>query len=202
MLQHVQVPCSRELQIQFDGLGWTSRVGSMRLIARTPQTKRDHNSTRYARDAVFALGKDKNEELHKMNELGGEASLKSRLQAGIKVTKRDHAELPAHVQEDPLFADLACYECAFGACSGCVALGGGAARDLLILAASVCIICLLMDCMETSGLNSSTLHKGAKSRSRCRCPARRSPRQRPEPPRRPRHQPPPQPPPDEIVFQE
>lgn len=110
VLQRKEVPNTREMQIQFDGLGWTSRVGSTRLIARTPQTVRNHNSTRYGRDAVFCLGKDKNPELHKMNELGGEASLKSRLAAGIKVTKRDVADLPAHVQEDPLFAALACFE--------------------------------------------------------------------------------------------
>lgn len=110
VLQRVAVPNKSEIELMFDGMGWTSRGGSTRLMARTPQTRRSHNATRYARDAVFALGKDKNEELHKMNQLGGEASLDSRMKAGIKVTKRSLAELPAHVQKDPLFAALARYE--------------------------------------------------------------------------------------------
>ena len=112
VLQRVEVANERELEVLFDGMGWTSRIGSCRLGARTPQTKTDHNSTRYMRDSHFALGKDKNEELHKMAELGGEASLASRMRAGVKVTERDVSELPAHVQSDELFAPLARYECA------------------------------------------------------------------------------------------
>ena len=66
VLQRVEVANERELEVLFDGMGWTSRIGSCRLGARTPQTRTDHNSTRYMRDSHFALGKDKNEELHKM----------------------------------------------------------------------------------------------------------------------------------------
>ena len=104
----------RSLQIIFDGHGWTSRTGAVRFVLRCPQTLRDHNATRNARNPIFALGSDKHAHLERMLAIGEEKgiSMSQRLYSGLKVTERQPTEMPAHVQADELFLPLAMIQCA------------------------------------------------------------------------------------------
>ena len=101
----------RVLQIIFDGHGWSSKSGAVRFVLRSPHTIRDHNATRNSRDPIFYIGCDKHASLEKAVRIGGLESLWAYFMAGTTITELDVADLPAHVQEDTDFAELACIEC-------------------------------------------------------------------------------------------
>ena len=65
----------RVMQLIFDGHGWTSRCGTVRFTLRCVHTIEDHNSTRNARDPIFALGTDKCADIAKVITVGGERSM-------------------------------------------------------------------------------------------------------------------------------
>ena len=48
----------RQLQLIFDGHGWTSKSGAVRFVLRCTQTTKDHNSDRNARTPIFIVGDD------------------------------------------------------------------------------------------------------------------------------------------------
>ena len=90
-----------------DGLGWTSRSGCVRELLRTPQTKRDHNATRYGRDRAFSVGDDKHGGVEALVKIGGEASLEAAAYRGLRVTETALEALPEHVRADEHYAPLA-----------------------------------------------------------------------------------------------
>lgn len=95
----------RELQVIFDGHGWTSRSGATRFLVRTPHTKFDHNSGRYGRDVIFYMGHDKHAFLEKAIRIGGEDSLHSRMYDGLKVDTIKEEEMP-ECEREHAAADL------------------------------------------------------------------------------------------------
>ena len=102
----------RVMQLIFDGHGWTSRCGTVRFTLRCVHTIEDHNSTRNARDPIFALGTDKCADIAKVITVGGERSMQERMYKGLVIRQRAVEDLPWWVQEDTDFLNLACYECA------------------------------------------------------------------------------------------
>jgi hypothetical protein len=100
----------RTFQFIFDGHGWNSRTGAVRFVLRCTQTKRDHNSTRNARDPIFFLGDDKHLFLEKAMSIGEAegVSMSQRMYAGLRITEWPASEMPAHVQADVDFLPLAC----------------------------------------------------------------------------------------------
>lgn len=100
------------LQLIFDGHGWHTRCGAVRFTLRCPLTLEDHNSTRNARDPIFALGTDKCADLAKCVKVGGEQSMESRMYQGLEVTEAAVEDMPVHVQRDALFLPLARIRCA------------------------------------------------------------------------------------------
>ena len=102
----------RVLQLIFDGHGFLSRSGAVRFTLRSPHTKRDHNSTRNARDPIFFIGTDKHAYLEKALRIGGPDSMYAHMVAGLTVTEQKPSDMPQHVQDDVDFLPLACVGCA------------------------------------------------------------------------------------------
>ena len=85
---------TRRLQMIFDAHGWTSACGATRFMLRCPDTATQHNSTRYARDVSFYVGRDKHDQLEKAVNLGGARSLWNTLMAGVRISSVDAEKLP------------------------------------------------------------------------------------------------------------
>ena len=79
-------PRRRRAWIGADGLTWTARNGIVRWCWRTSDTKRNHNSTRYGREGFTYAGKDCNTGLVASSKIGGETSLRARMDAGVVTT--------------------------------------------------------------------------------------------------------------------
>ena len=97
----------RVLQLIFDGHGWLSRCGAVRFTLRCVDTIEDHNSTRNARDPIFALGTDKCADVARCVKVGGAKSMEARMYQGLVITEAAVADMPAHVQNDKDFLPLA-----------------------------------------------------------------------------------------------
>ena len=97
----------RVMQLIFDGHGWTSRCGTVRFTLRCVHTIEDHNSTRNARDPIFALGTDKCADIAKVITVGGERSMQERMYKGLVIRQRAVEDLPWWVQQDTDFLNLA-----------------------------------------------------------------------------------------------
>ena len=80
------------MQILFDQHGWTSRVGMTRWLVRCTNTVRNHNNPRYARNTHTMLGPDKWRWLFLAASMGGELSVRSRVEAGARV-REVHLEI-------------------------------------------------------------------------------------------------------------
>ena len=80
-------PRRRRIWIAADGLTWTKRNNIARWGLRTPDTKKNHNSTRYGREGLTYTGKDTNKGLEAASKIGGETSIRTRCDAGVKITE-------------------------------------------------------------------------------------------------------------------
>ena len=69
-------------------------------MLRCPDTIRQHNSTRYARDQGFYVGKDKLDFIERIIRIGGNCSLHNTLLKGVCVTERPEVELPTVAELD------------------------------------------------------------------------------------------------------
>ena len=94
-LRPVKVGLSRRLQMIFDAHGWTSASGATRFMLRCPDTKEQHNSTRYARDVSFYVGRDKHSELEKAVHLGGVRGMWHTLLGGCRISQTPAVNLPS-----------------------------------------------------------------------------------------------------------
>ena len=93
-------PRRRRAWIGADGLTWTARNGIVRWCWRTSDTKRNHNSTRYGREGFTYAGKDCNAGLVASSKIGGETSLRARMDAGVVITAIKPEDLPPALLED------------------------------------------------------------------------------------------------------
>eukprot|EP00962_Isochrysis_galbana_P010180 scaffold2821_cov134-Isochrysis_galbana.AAC.2 len=113
----------RVIQFIYDAHGWNSVSGATRFILRTPQTIVDHNVSEYGEDFIFYVGADKYLYLVKAFAIGGEKSLKARLEAGLVVERDDpppplprrgkgKQKLTVEDEEKAAWDTIMCFRCA------------------------------------------------------------------------------------------
>eukprot|EP00965_Chrysotila_dentata_P205893 6183226-Pleurochrysis_carterae.AAC.1 len=71
----------------YDACTWKKGHGCTRLMLRPPDLITNFNSTRYSRDVVFYVGRDKHADLEANLAVGGESSVASVLKEGAWTSK-------------------------------------------------------------------------------------------------------------------
>eukprot|EP00965_Chrysotila_dentata_P047900 1589069-Pleurochrysis_carterae.AAC.1 len=77
------------MQLMYDACTWKKRYGCTRLMLRVADVLANFNSTRYFRDVIFYVGRDKHGDLEANLAVGGEHSISSVLKRVATTRKID-----------------------------------------------------------------------------------------------------------------